>query len=37
MQATKFSITYSYMRSGVYFDMDPAKVVPADLEDPVLK
>jgi transglutaminase-like putative cysteine protease len=34
---TLFSITYSYMRSGVYFDMDPAKVCPADLQDPVLK
>jgi transglutaminase-like putative cysteine protease len=34
---TIFSITYSYMRAGVYFDMDPAKVRPADLQDPVLK
>jgi transglutaminase-like putative cysteine protease len=34
---TKFSITYSYMRSGVYFEMDPAKIQPADLQDPILK
>lgn len=35
--ATKFSITYSYERSGVYFDMDPEKVTPPDLQDPILK
>lgn len=34
---TTFSVTYSYMRSGVYFDMDPAKVRPADLSNPELK
>jgi transglutaminase-like putative cysteine protease len=35
--ATAFKITYSYMRSGVYFDMDPAKICAADLQDPELK
>jgi len=35
--ATTFEITYSYMRSGVYFDMDPAKVCAANLQDPELK
>jgi len=34
---TKFWITYSYMRAGVYFDMDPAKIIAPDLQDPVLK
>ncbi len=36
-QDTVFSITYSYMRSGVYFDMDPEKVCQPDLQDPELK
>lgn len=34
---TTFSITYSYMRSGVWFDIDPGKVCPADLQIPELK
>jgi transglutaminase-like putative cysteine protease len=34
---TTFSITYSYMRSGVYFDMDPDKVHCCDPNDPGLK
>jgi transglutaminase-like putative cysteine protease len=36
-QPTIFSVAYSYARYGVYFDMDPSQVKPADLSNPVLK
>ena len=36
-QPTIFQIDYSYTRSGVSFALDPAKVRPADLNDPELK
>jgi transglutaminase-like putative cysteine protease len=35
--SAEFAITYAYTMSGVYFDMDPAKVCPVDLRDPILK
>jgi transglutaminase-like putative cysteine protease len=35
--SSKFAITYSYTRSGVCFDMDPGKIRPADMQDPILK
>jgi transglutaminase-like putative cysteine protease len=36
-QPAIFQITYTYTRSGVSFALDPAKVRPADLNDPELK
>lgn len=35
--SARFEISYSYTMSGVYFEMDPAKIQPADLSDPILK
>jgi transglutaminase-like putative cysteine protease len=34
---TSFSITYEYTADGVWFDINPAEVKPAPLDDPALK
>jgi len=35
--SAEFTITYNYTMSGIYFELDPGKIQPADLSDPVLK
>jgi transglutaminase-like putative cysteine protease len=36
-KATEFKLEYEYTMQGVYFDIKPADVKPADLSDPILK